>query len=120
MKKSYVLIISLVALSITAILTNPPRERHEEEVKLKANTYLKHSLSSNDDLGDFGKAAGLLFGGFVVNRLIENVIEVENYSLFSLTKLTWDGQTSTIAIGAFGNIFFFPKANKAFDSALLD
>ncbi|KRB59850.1 hypothetical protein ASD98_01650 [Flavobacterium sp. Root186] len=59
---------------------------------------------------------GILFGSSLAEKLIENSVTRDNYILFSITKITWQGKSKSIGYGLFGNVFLSEKVNKAFNN----
>lgn len=92
---------------LTAVFTNPTAEQHEKKVKEKALALLK------EETGKDGKAVvdlGLqLFGSTLVDQFLQNHIQVDNYYLFSLTKIRWENKETIIGGGAFKQIWLSPK-----------
>lgn len=108
----------LIGSIIIAILTNPSQERHREVLKNKFTPELQKAFKQknkkgirNDEMTN-GEALGLMIGGAFAGSLLENLITTDNYILFSTTKLTWNGVTKVIGIGAFGNIFLMKDLEK--------
>lgn len=122
MKKIYLqIVVGLIVL--IAVITNPNQERHKEAVKNKLNSYMqkamKENLTGNNDLQQAGQALGMMLGGAFIDRMIDNLVSADNYVLFSLTKITWDGQTKVVGVGVFGNVFFSSKLDELVDKGLL-
>lgn len=104
--------IALVLLAIigTAILTNPPREKHEQMIADKAKQLLKEQLRyEHQEAIEFGMQ---LFGDHLVKRFMRDNVRIDNYYLFSTTRVRWQSQETLIGIGAFGNIWFSSKVDE--------
>ncbi len=104
--------IALVLLAIigTAILTNPPREKHEQMIADKAKQLLKEQLRyEHQEAIEFGMQ---LFGDQLVKRFMKDNVRIDNYYLFSTTRVRWQSQEAIIGIGAFGNIWFSSKVDE--------
>lgn len=112
----YSIYIILGLLIVTAIFTNPDQDRHKEILKNKINPALQKSIKENSNKKDNNaiQALGLAVSGALVGTLIDNLVSTDNYVLFSTTKITWDGETKIIGIGAFGNVFLSDKLNDVF------
>ena len=117
MKKGIV-VLSLV-LVIIAILTNPNQNRHKEVLEDKIKTYMQKAMGNQDDDG-LDSLFGNLLGNVIVSTLIDNFVSTDNYILFSTTKLTWQGETKIIGIGAFGNVFITKRLSDAMNDGLLE
>ncbi|SMG47406.1 DUF4359 domain-containing protein [Sphingobacterium psychroaquaticum] len=110
MSKTRIFALTLIALMLVAVFTNPTTEQMEAEVKAKATQLLKQKAGKkNDEVIDFGMK---LFGNTLIDQFLENHIKVENYYLFSLTKIQWDNQEQVIGGGAFKQIWLSPKIDE--------
>ena len=47
--------------------------------------------------------------------MIENAITRENYVVFSLTKITYEGKEKSIGYGVFGTVILSEKIEEAFN-----
>ena len=45
----------------------------------------------------------------------DNALQISDYKLFSLAKVKKDGEEKTVGIGAFGKVWYFEDAMKAFE-----
>lgn len=112
MKKPSWIIIALLVLLFVAILTNPNLEEHKQAVKTVVNQKIQSSLSDNG-ANNF-EALGTLLGGSLAGKLIDDAVTKDNYLLFSITKINWDGESRSIGYGVFGNVFLSQKVHDAF------
>jgi hypothetical protein len=71
-----------IGLVVVAYFTNPDEAKHRQAVK-----------DSTRDLK--------------LKRVKEKQIEVKDYKIFSMTKVTIKGEEKTVGIGAFGKIWYF-------------
>jgi len=125
MKKNYVILGIIGLIIIIAVITNPNQDRHKEVIKSKLNTYMQKSLKdshseTNSEWDQAGKALGLMFGGAIIDQIINNLVSTDNYVLFSTTKITWDGKTKIVGIGAFGNVYLTSQLDDALNKGLLE
>lgn len=123
MKGSYVIALTIGVIGFVAVLTNPDQNRHKEVIRNKINVYMQESIKeslaeSNDGWEQTGQALGMMLGGAIVDRMIESIVSTDNYILFSITKITWDGQTRVIGIGAFGNVYLTNKLDNALNDEI--
>lgn len=124
MKKSYLIVAIVSLFIIVAVLTNPNQDRHKEVIKNKLMFYMQKSMNESlsdkeDDIKQTSQAFGVILGGVVIDGIIGNLISIDNYVLFSTTKITWEGETKVIGIGAFGNVFVTNKLDEAMSNGLL-
>lgn len=125
MKKNYLYYAIIGAIILVAILTNPNQDRHKEVIKNKLNSYMQKSMKQNltetDNVwAQAGQALGMMLGGALVDRIIDNLVSTDNYVLFSTTKISWEGETKVIGIGAFGNVFITNKLDEAMNEGFLE
>lgn len=124
MKKNYLVFAVIGVIALVAILTNPNQDRHKEVIKNKLNSYMQKSMKQNltetdNDWAQVGQAFGMMLGGALADRIIDNLVSTDNYVLFSTTKISWEGETKIIGVGVFGNVFITNKLNEAMNEGLL-
>lgn len=125
MKKNFLVPAIICIIAIVAVITNPNQDRHKEVIKNKFNSYLQKSVKeslakTNSEWEQAGQALGMMLGGALSDRIIDTTISADNFVLFSTTKMTWNGQTTIIGIGVFGNVFFTQKLDDALKEGLLN
>jgi len=110
------LLIICSAIILTAIITNPNQAAHKEKVKSTITAYYQEQLTKDKTTTDNGfKALGSIIGNSFINSIVETAVSSDNYFLFSVTKINYEGQEKTIGYGVFGNVFLFSKIEKAFN-----
>lgn len=124
MKTSSGTLILTVVFSATALFTNPQPERHKEAVKSKLSAFMQQSMKesltqTDNEWEQAGQALGMMLGGALVDRIVEELITSDNYLLFSTTRMHWDGESKVIGIGIFGNVFLSKDIDHALDQGLL-
>lgn len=103
------LLILIFLILFIAILTNPNKEFHKSNIKLRVykelniDTLQKESNNIFDMLKDISNS----FGKSMVDNTVDNLLQVDNYYVFSFTKVDYQGQSKIIGIGAFNQIFLF-------------
>lgn len=120
---SPLILVGLVVL--ISVLTNPSPEQHKKAIKHKVTTLLQKSVKENlgESASDMFQADQILatfLGGTLVDQFADNLISTNNYLLFSTTSLHWDGDSKTIAFGAFSNVFVTDKLAEAVKKELID
>lgn len=125
MKKNYVFLGIIGLIIIIAVITNPNQDRHKEVIKTKLNTYIQKSMNekqteTNNKWEQAGQVLGMMISGAIIDPIIDNLVSTDNYVLFSTTKITWDGKTKIVGIGAFGNVFLTSQLNDALNEGLLE
>ena len=116
MKKGVIVCLFFVVI---AALTNPNQSRHKEVLENKIKTYMQKSMKDQDG-NVLVSLFGNVLGNLIISELIETFVSTDNYILFSTTKLTWQGETRIIGIGAFGNVFITNRLSDALNEGLLE
>jgi len=124
MKKKYVILGIVALIIIVAVVSNPSAATHKEIIKTKLNAYLQKSMAekskaSDDEWSKAGNALGMMFGNVMVNGIVDNLVSTDNYLLFSITKMNWEGESKTIGVGAFGNVYINGKLDEALNKGLV-
>ncbi len=96
MKSKYILLTLISLVIITAVITNPKKENHLDKV---FNEFIvnKNELAKTNGFE-------LMALPFAKNAFGE-ILSVDNYVLFSIGKIKFNGINEKISIGVFGNIF---------------
>ena len=109
MKKGVLFLAFLFLIIIVAVLTNPKIDIHKEAVSEKINERVFNNEKDNNVLVE-------VVGKNLTDLILNKAITIENYVLFSVTKLKRKGEKKTIGIGAFGNVFL----NSEFEESIKD
>lgn len=121
MKKGHFVFFSIAMLVLIAAITNPDTVRHKEAVKAKFDAYLqkaaREGIAESDNTWEqAGQAIGLMLGGALVGYAVDNLVSTDNYVVFSVTKVSWEGESRIIGVGAFGNVFLSKKVDEVFEN----
>jgi hypothetical protein len=105
--RNTLLIIGIIL--ILGAVTNPKKEEHNAVIK----SIVMHSLTDTMDeelngKNDWGAALGLTLGSSFIDKLLEGMVEVDNYLICSIGNLSYQGESKAITIGIFGNVFLLP------------
>lgn len=99
-----------IAIMLTAVFTNPSKDKINDKLTLEAKEILKTQLDfEHKDAVDFGM---MLFGDQVVKEFVNNYTHTDNYYLFSLTKINWNSERVVIGGGAFGQVWISEKIDE--------
>lgn len=121
MSKITVYILLSIGLLLILVISNPKEQAHKDAVKSKVNSVFQKSLmktESSDGIGEIGQGLGLLFGGLLIEKLVDNYITCDNYLLFSLTKAAINDEPRTIGFGFLGNVFISSEIKNVLNSSL--
>ena len=110
MSKTRIFALLGIVIMLTAVFTNPSKEKINDKLTLKAKEILKNQLDyKHKDAVDFGM---MLFGDQVVKEFVNNYTHTDNYYLFSLTKINWNSEEVVIGGGAFGQVWISDKIDE--------
>ena len=89
-----------IGIIVVAFMTNPEKETHIEKINEKLY-----------DLLPTGQKTSIIkeIGKLVSNPILDKFITVDNYFIFSVSKIEILGESEIIAYGAFGMVFFTDK-----------
>lgn len=97
----------LLALACVCVITCPDRNAHSEALRDLLNDILMSEVSAGAETGDdkgiaaLVTAVGTEFGG----RVIDNLLKVDNYFVFSVGRIPYDGSLHVVSIGVMNHIF---------------
>lgn len=116
MSKKRLFALIIVVLILTAVITNPSAEKHEEAIKEKATSILKQQLNyENEDAIQLGMT---LFGDRIVKEFVQSNVVIKNYYLFSLVNVRWQSDETTIGVGVFGKIWLSSQIDEEVDKII--
>lgn len=91
-----------LALLLLLIVTCPKKQQHLDTISDRLSGALYSELEEEEDDWD---ALGLLFGGALLDEALEDSIVVDNYFIFSIGKLLFDGEKNVVSFGILGHVF---------------
>ncbi len=116
MSKTRIFALLVIAIILAAILTNPSKEKFETAISSKAEQILRKQLDyQHQDAVQLGMT---LFGDRLVKDFVNNNVVIENYYLFSLAKIKWQGETTPIGGGAFRQVWLTSKIDEKADEII--
>lgn len=105
-------------LILISVFSNPDQDIHVNEIKelMYSEMNLKEELNkhSSNEWEAAGAALGLSLGMSMIDKVVENMVSVDNYVIFSITNLKFDGESEVVGIGLFGNVFIFGELKSHF------
>ena len=107
MSKTRIFAILGILIILTAVFTNPSKEKINAKLTVKVKDILAKQLEyKHKDAVDFGM---MLFGDQLVNEFVNNYTFTDNYYIFSLSKINWNSEKIIIGGGAFGQVWISPQ-----------
>jgi hypothetical protein len=117
----FLFFIFLVCLG--AFATNPTSVEHKLILKDKMREYLnteidKMQLENDNKFAALGASLGAAFGGVIADKFIDENVVVDDYYLFSITNVRWEGKIKMVGVGLFGKVILHPDIDKKLKEGL--
>ena len=99
-------VVALLAIILAA--TNPNKEDHCRAVTKVSHTWANETI---EDLGGTGIVGGIFKLGStqIIRSIVDNVVDVENYGLFSMGYIDTGADKTRVSFGILGHVFTFDK-----------
>jgi hypothetical protein len=113
----------IVLVCLGAFATNPTSVEHKLILKDKMREYLnteldKMQLENDNKFAALGASLGAAFGGIIVDKFIDESVVVDDYYLFSITNVRWEGKINMVGVGIFGKVILHPDIDKKLKEGL--
>lgn len=117
----------ILLVCIGAFATNPSSVEHKLILKDKMRQFLNTEMDklSNENDNEFaqlgatiGATLGASFGGVLTDKFIEDHVVIDDYYLFSVTNVNYDGKKNPIGLGVFGKVILHPDIEKMVKNGL--
>ncbi|MBR5456260.1 MAG: hypothetical protein IKU76_04845 [Bacteroidaceae bacterium] len=107
MKRAGCLFVIVAVLLLAAVGTCPAKKGHVEKVSSVVSNVI------DDETKGLGKFAISLVDELTginhVERAVDRLLDVENYYIFSLGRIHWQGKDHVASLGLFGMVFTAPE-----------
>ena len=113
----------ILLVAIGAFTTNPSAAEHKLILKDKMrellNTEMDKLKSENDnEFSQLGVTFGAALGGMIVDKFIDQNVRVDDYYLFSITNVYYEGKKNPVGMGIFGKVILHPDIDKVVKNGL--
>jgi hypothetical protein len=113
----------IVLVCLGAFATNPTSVEHKLILKDKMREYLnteidKMQLENDNKFAALGASLGAAFGGVIADKFIDENVVVDDYYLFSITNVRWEGKIKMVGVGIFGKVILHPDIDKKMKEGL--
>ena len=113
----------IVLVCLGAFVTNPTSVEHKLILKDKMREYLnteidKMQLENDNKFAALGASLGAAFGGIIVDKFIDENVVIDDYYLFSITNVRWEGKIKMVGVGIFGKVILHPDIDKKLKEGL--
>ena len=99
------------AVFFALLITCPSEEKHQEAVGREISAALTDGMGRPDTGSTVIDALGGMFGSAItaqiVNVMIGQTLTVDDYFIFSVGRLHYDGKDKTVSLGVLGHVFTF-------------
>lgn len=102
-RRTIVWAIVLVALFVGLITTCPDKQKHADALKELTSSLLNDEVSTSGN--DGWEYLGAMIGNKLIGAVVDNNLYVDNYVLFSIGKMSFDGEENTVSFGIFNHVF---------------
>lgn len=104
----WVTLIVIAVLAILLAVTNPTKDDHCRAITSVSRSWMSQTI---EEMGGSGVIGGLLKVGStqLIRGVVNQVVEVDNYVLFSLGYIDTGAEKSRISLGIMGHVFTFDK-----------
>ena len=116
MKKSFIIIIILVALVVAMKFTVPPIEKHYDVASKQLASFVQAKVIEGDEFDDVigqyvDKETVMQFLSQeevykpVIRYFVENMLFLDDYFVCNVGKFTYEDEVYTLTLGLFGHVF---------------
>jgi len=110
-------------IGIGAFATNPSSAQHKLILKDKMrellNTEMEKLKPENEsEFSQLGITFGAALGGMIVDKFIDQSVRVDDYYLFSITNVYYEGKKNPVGMGVFGKVILHPDFDKMVKNSL--
>ncbi len=107
MKKASFIFLIFFIIAGVCVISCPKHEEHSKAIMKEINSIIDNEISKTPDEND-NKTTQLftttLCSG-ISELIISRTLSVENYFMFSIGKITFDGKTRTVSYGILNHVF---------------
>ncbi|MDR0332242.1 MAG: hypothetical protein LBI15_02150 [Dysgonamonadaceae bacterium] len=107
--KGIIFLILTAIVAVIAFLTNPDELAHQKAMQARSGAVLSEIVAEQNPII---QTAWGLTGNRLLNEFVNAYVTTDNYYLFSVTKVNWEGQSYPVGAGAFGNVYITKQLNK--------
>lgn len=118
MKSKHLIPVFFLIVFAVAFFTNPGEQAHQTALKAKSNAIMDEIVAERNDV--LSATAWQLAGTRLLNEFIDTNLTVDNYYLFSVSKIRWNGKAYPVGVGAFGKVYITRQLNKDVVQPIID
>lgn len=92
----------LAVLFISLIFTCPDKQKHVEALNSLTSSILNDQISEDSEGWEY---LGAMLGNKLLGAVFDNNVYVDNYVIFSIGKMTFEGEDNIVSFGIFNHVF---------------
>lgn len=113
----------ILLVGIGAFATNPSLAEHKLILKDKMRELLnaemdKIKVENDNEFSQLGVTFGAALGGMIVDKFIDQSVRVDDYYLFSITNVYYEGKKNPVGLGIFGKVILYPDIDNVVKNGL--
>jgi hypothetical protein len=111
MKKLIFFLLIFTATGVSMWLSNPDEAKHKKEVLETLTAAIEEEAQQSNNT-PLLKQLKEQFSNELTLQIINQAVVVENYKVFSLTKIYLGTEVHTIGLGVFSQVFLVPQVKE--------
>lgn len=115
MKKSLLILIIIAIVVVAAKFTVPTEEKHHQVARQKLSSMVNQKLSSIGGIQEMIQDQGVDIRELI--QVAMDQMEVKDYFVCNVGRVTFDGTTYPLTVGVFGKVFMLSDYQKEFQNA---
>ena len=105
--KKLLLLIIIIGIALVGVITCPQKDAHTDALMKLVNVALDSELSKHADTEEeMGLAMfGSIIGSGIAEFVIDKKLLVDNYFVFSVGRIVFEGEEKIVSLGIFNHVF---------------
>ena len=89
------------------VVTCPDKQKHQEVIKSSLSERFDKKLSEDSSTSSIFSLLGSVITTNILDVFLSSELRVDNYFLFSLGIVSWQGEEKTVSLGVLNHVFTF-------------
>lgn len=103
-------VVSILVLLIAVMMfTRPSKEKHAEKVREIAMQAINQNIQDDDRLT---QGLAFLFGPWVMDRFMDMGLQIDDYFIFNIGRISYDDIDKPVTLGLFNNVILLVDKDK--------
>lgn len=96
-----------ILIALMFVVTCPDKQKHQEVIKASLSERFDAKLSDQSSESSLFSLLGSVITTNIIDVFLSSELRVDNYFLFSLGVVSWQGEEKTISLGVLNHVFTF-------------